>query len=138
MNTKQLLNAALLGALGFSTSAMAETYEGVLTVRSDRPRAQAFEEARQAARNPVAGEASFAENVFVPRGTLARDDVRRAAVSNARAGNLHGDYAGAGVLSLQGASAAGQAQGKQARDVTRADHPDSSSQVLERTRARLE
>ena len=61
MNTKQFFGAIAFAALGITTSAQAENYEGVLTVRTDRLRSDLAVDAREAARHPVAGEAFFPE-----------------------------------------------------------------------------
>lgn len=126
MNTKQFSRAVALCALGFTGMAKAETYEGVLAIQSHRSRSEVAMEAREAARNPIAGEASFAENVYVSRGQLARTDVRRAAVSIARAGNPYGDHAGAGVLTVRGNSVADQTVETQARKTPAATHDSRS------------
>jgi hypothetical protein len=119
MNSKQFFSAVALAGMGIATLANAESYDGVLTTRSERLRADLAVEAREAALKPVAGEASWAENVRVPVGQLARADVRRDAASTARAGTLHGDHAGAGVLSVRGAAAVHDAVGSQAREIPR-------------------
>lgn len=115
MNTKQFFGALAFTALGITTSAQAENYEGVVTIRSDRPRSDLAAEAREAARNPIAGEASFVDSAVAAGERLARADVRGAAVSTARAGNPYGDNAGAGVLSLKSESATHKALEAQAR-----------------------
>lgn len=116
MNTKQFFGAIAFAALGITTSAQAENYEGVLTVRADRLRSDLAVEAREAARHPVAGEAFFPETPLVPGAPLARADLHSAAAAAAREGNPYGEALGAGVLRLTGGSATPAALlGSQAR-----------------------
>ena len=115
MNTKQFFSALAFTAVGIATSAQAENYDGVVTIRSERPRADLAAEAREAARNPIAGEASFVSKIDVPNERLARAEVRNAALSIARAGNPYGDNAGAGVLGLTSGPATHKSLEPQAR-----------------------
>jgi hypothetical protein len=119
MNSKKFLSAVALAGLSLATLANAESYDGVLITRPDRLRTDLALEAREAALKPVAGEASWADNFRVPVGQLARADVRRDAESAARAGNLHGDYAGAGVLSTRGSASAHHAEHNSVRSQAR-------------------
>lgn len=111
MNTKQIINALALAGMGFATLANAEPYDGVLAIRSERPRSELVMEARGAALRPIFGEASLVDAAPGFVGRLTRAEVRRDAVSASRAGNLHGDHAGAGVLSLRGGSPARELSG---------------------------
>jgi hypothetical protein len=119
MNSKKFLSAVALAGLSLATLANAESYDGVLITRPDRLRTDLALEAREAALKPVAGEASWADNFRVPVGQLERADVRRDAATTARAGNLHGDYAGAGVLSLRGDASAHDAEHNSVRSQAR-------------------
>lgn len=113
MNTQRILSIAF-SILGFIGSAKAETYEGVTSVRSERPRSAVSSEAHAAARHSAAGEASYADHSAVRVHQLDRADVMRSTAEAARSGNPYGDHAGAGVLSLRDGKANGETMPAQA------------------------
>lgn len=112
MKTTQVLGAIVLSILGVATGAQAESYQGVQRIDAVRSRAEVDVDARAAARVPVFGEASVAQTRAVAVNQADRGAVRSGAVAASRAGNLYGDAASAGVLSL--------GQGAITRDTVRA------------------
>lgn len=120
MKTSQVLGAILLSVLGVATGAQAETYQGVQRIDSVRSRADVAVDARAAARTPVFGEASVAQTRAVAVHQADRSEVRSGAVAASRAGNLYGDAASAGVLSLgQGGGVTRESVRAQARQAAR-------------------
>jgi len=101
MNTQSLTAIAVFSFMAAATVAHAETYEGVLARPFERARSEVVQEARETAREPVAGEASYAGHAARPVAQLSRERVRGAALASVRDGNAHADYAGSTVLTVQ-------------------------------------
>jgi hypothetical protein len=103
MKTTQFLGAAVLSVLAMATGAQAETYQGVQTIHSVASRAEVASQARAAARlGDQFSEASFSGVAPALTASADRSVVERGAVQAARAGNIYGEQASAGVLAVGG------------------------------------
>jgi hypothetical protein len=91
-------NSVVLTVLA-ATSASAETYQGVQTIQSSRTRAEVIAEAKNAARDPVFGEAAYVVAAPVTKSSRTLMQAR-ADVIAARIGNPYAEAESAGVLSV--------------------------------------
>jgi hypothetical protein len=101
MNNPSLRAIVVLSFVTFAAVAHAETYHGVLARPIERARLEVVQEARDAAREPVTGEAFYAGHTAVAVGQFSRESVRGGALASMRSGTPHPDYAGSTVLTVQ-------------------------------------